>query len=110
VNLVVLSACETAAGKRGGGDDIVGLTRAILYAGSPAVISTLWDIDDEASALLMEEFYRRLRGGEFATDALRGAQLALLRRKPYADSRFWAAFTITGDPRGSWKPTDPGSQ
>jgi tetratricopeptide (TPR) repeat protein len=102
VNLVVLSACQTAAGKRGGGDDVVGLTRAILYAGSPGVISTLWDINDEASALLMEEFYRRLRGGEPAAEALRGAQLMLLRRQELSDPRLWAAFTITGDPRSRW--------
>ena len=54
VNLVVLSACRTAAGERNGGDDVVGLTHAFLYAGSPGVISTLWDIDDVASAVLME--------------------------------------------------------
>lgn len=102
VNLVVLSACQTASGKRGGGDDIVGLTRAILYAGSPGVISTLWDIDDDASALLMRELYRRLREGSSAADALHEAQLALLRTDAYADPQFWAAFTITGDPRGRW--------
>ena len=102
VNLVVLSACRTAAGKPGGGDDIVGLTRAILYAGSPAVISTLWDIDDEAAASLMEEFYRRLRAGASTADALRSAQLAMLHGQAYEDPAFWAAFTLTGDPLGRW--------
>src|SRR6185503_10008124 len=60
VNLVLLSACRSGVGKRSGGDDIVGLTRSLLYAGTPGVISTLWDIDDRATALLMETFYERL--------------------------------------------------
>lgn len=102
VNLVVLSACGTARGRRSGGDDIVGLTRAVLYAGAPGVISTLWDIDDDASADLMEEFYRHLLAGELAADALRDAQLSLLRRAPYADPSYWAAFELSGNPQGRW--------
>jgi len=102
VNLVVLSACRTASGKRGGGDDVVGLTRAMLYAGSPAVISTLWDIDDDAAALLMEHLYGRLRAGAPAADALRDAQLALARSEAYADPVHWAAFTLTGDSLARW--------
>jgi CHAT domain-containing protein len=106
VNLVVLSACQTAAGKRGGGDDVVGLTRAILYAGSPGVISTLWDIEDEASAVLMEKLYGQLRSGVSPADALRAAQLTLLYSKAYADPGLWAAFTLTGDPLGRWESPD----
>jgi CHAT domain-containing protein len=102
VNLVVLSACESGRGKRSGGDEIVGLTRAVLYAGAPGVIATLWKIDDAAAADLMEEFYRRLLGGALAADALGQAQLSLLRRAPYADPRFWAAFELSGNPQGRW--------
>jgi len=100
VNLVVLSACVTAAGERSGGDDVVGLTRAVLYAGSPGVISTLWNIDDDAAAVLMEELYCRLRAGALAADALHDAQLALLHNPRYSDPQFWAAFMLTGDPQG----------
>ncbi|MEM7586507.1 MAG: CHAT domain-containing tetratricopeptide repeat protein, partial [Acidobacteriota bacterium] len=57
VNLVVLSACQTALGERNEGDEIIGLTRAFLYAGSPAVVSTLWNVDDQATAFLMTTFY-----------------------------------------------------
>ncbi|HEX8154435.1 MAG TPA: CHAT domain-containing protein, partial [Thermoanaerobaculia bacterium] len=103
VNLVVLSACETAVGQRSGGDDVVSLTRAILYAGSPGVISTLWAIDDQAAARLMEEFYRRLLDGLPAADALRAAQLALLHDKTNNEPKFWAAFTLTGNPSATWK-------
>lgn len=102
VNLVVLSACQTGLGERSGGDDVVGLTRAILYAGSPGVISTLWDINDDAAAVLMDEFYCRLRAGVPAADALRDAQLALRWSGSYGDPRFWAAFIVTGDPQGRW--------
>jgi len=101
VNLVVLSACESAIGARTGGDEVVGLTRALLYAGAPGVISTLWNIDDAASAGLMKEFYRRLTGGESAAEALRHAQLAV--KEHYPDPKYWAAFTLTGDPQGRWK-------
>ena len=104
VNLVVLSACGTARGARSGGDEIVGLTRAVMYAGAPGVISTLWDIDDDASADLIEDFYTRLRQGASAADALRQAQLAMLRRAPYTNPRFWAAFSLSGNPAGRWAP------
>lgn len=103
VNLVVLSACRTAAGARSGGDEIVGLTRALLYAGAPAVISTLWDIDDEAAALLMTELYRHLRAGDSVAEALREAQLATLRSARYRDPRFWAAFSLTGAAETRWR-------
>jgi CHAT domain-containing protein len=102
VNLVVLSACGTARGARSGGDEIVGLTRAVLYAGAPGVISTLWDVDDEAAADLMESFYRRLVAGDPAADALRAAQRELMKRAPYADPRYWAAFQLSGTPAGRW--------
>ncbi|HEV7484506.1 MAG TPA: CHAT domain-containing tetratricopeptide repeat protein [Thermoanaerobaculia bacterium] len=104
VNLVVLSACQSAVGARSGGDEVVGLTRALLYAGTPGVISTLWNIDDAASAELMQEFYRGLAGGTSVADALRQAQLAVKAR--YPDPAYWAAFTLNGDPQGRWKQAD----
>lgn len=102
VNLVVLSACGTSRGERSRGDEITSLTRAFLVAGSPGVISTLWDIDDEAAAVLMEELYRHLLAGASVADALRQAQLSLLH-SGYRDPAFWAAFSLTGDPQGRWR-------
>jgi len=101
VNLVVLSACQTALGKSNAGDDIVGLTRALLYAGTPGVISTLWDIPDDATTTLMSDFYCRLLSGDSAADALRHAQLQMLHGD-YPDPRDWAAFTLNGNPEGRW--------
>lgn len=101
VNLVVLSACQTGLGKVSAGDEIVGLTSALLYAGTPGVISTLWEIGDDAAAALMSHFYSRLLHGVSAADALRFAQLQLLHGD-YPDPHQWAAFTLNGNPEGRW--------
>ncbi len=94
--VVVLSACDTALGERSEGDDIVSLSRALLAAGAPAAISTLWRIDDRATAALMVALHRRLRQGEPAATALRAAQLEILARPEWRLPFFWAAFMLTG--------------
>jgi CHAT domain-containing protein len=95
-DLVVLSACQTQIGKLSAGDDIVGLNRAFLYAGTPTIIASLWSVDDEATALLMERFYTYLRGGMGKAEALRQAQIDV--RAKYPHPYYWAAFALTGDP------------
>jgi CHAT domain-containing protein/Tfp pilus assembly protein PilF len=100
VNLVVLSACNTALAAQSAGDELVGLTRAFLYAGTPAVVTTLWDIEDTASAALMEAFYRHLRAGLSTAEALRAAQLEVLGQDKWRTPYYWAAFSLTGDYRG----------
>jgi CHAT domain-containing protein len=77
------------------------LTRALLYAGTPGVISTLWDIGDDAAVALMSHFYSRLLSGDSAADALRYSQLQLMHGD-YPDPRHWAAFTLNGNPEGRW--------
>jgi CHAT domain-containing protein len=94
--LVVLSACETGLGKLSRGDEIVGLQRAFIYAGTPAVVTTLWKVDDRASFELIRAFYERL-GREGPTQALRQAQLTTMRNFPHPFA--WAAFGLTGAPR-----------
>lgn len=92
--LVTLSACETALGKIEKGDDVVGITRGFLYAGAGSIVSTLWQVDDEATGMLMQNFYKQLKTSDKRT-ALRNAQLALrngAKNQPY----YWAAFQITG--------------
>jgi CHAT domain-containing protein len=96
-NLVVLSACETAKGKPSNGDDIVGLSRAFLYAGTPSIITTLWSVDDEASGLLMQKFYKNLKSGMEKAEALRQAQVEIRSIPKYHNPYYWAAFTLTGD-------------
>lgn len=60
-DLVTLSACETGVNERKPGDELIGLTRALIYAGTPSVIVSLWAVDDLSTGLLMEYFYKQLR-------------------------------------------------
>jgi CHAT domain-containing protein len=93
--LVVLSACRTAIGKRFDGEGLVGLTRAFLVAGVPRVVSSLWQVDDAATAELMAQFYRGLIVDKLApAAALRRAQLDAARKAP---PRLWAGFAFYGD-------------
>jgi len=93
--LVVLSACETGLGKLSRGDELVGLQRAFLYAGTPAVVTTLWKVDDRASYELVRALYDRL-DGLGPVEALRQAQIETLRTYPHPFA--WAAFGLTGAP------------
>lgn len=100
-DLVVLSACNTALGEHSRGDEMVGMTRAFLYAGSPAVVTSLWRVDDEASGELMKRFYRHLGEGISTAQSLRQAQLGVMAEERWKSPYFWAAFTLTGDHRES---------
>jgi len=77
-SLVVLSGCETGLGKLSSGDELVGLTRAFIYAGSPSVVASLWKVDDASTAYLMSSFYRNLKMMT-KVEALRRAQLEMIR-------------------------------
>lgn len=93
-DLVTLSACETALGKVANGDDVVGFTRGFLYAGVSSIVSSLWKVDDQATSILMQQFYASLKESD-KRNALRAAQLKVkntYNSHPY----FWAAFQITG--------------
>lgn len=92
-DLVTLSACETGLGQINSGDDVVGLTRGFLYAGSSSVVASLWQVDDEATSQLMVRFYSELAGKPKA-EALRAAQLEV--KKAYPHPYFWSAFYLTG--------------
>lgn len=94
-DMVVLSACETNAGQRSRGDDIIGLTRAVIYAGTASVVSTLWKVNDFAAKELMSAFYKHLKHHSKA-EALRAAQQDIRRKFPHP--RYWAGFVLTGDP------------
>jgi CHAT domain-containing protein len=77
-SLVVLSACETGLGKLSSGDELVGLTRAFIYAGTPSVVASLWNVEDSSTAQLMASFYKNLKTMT-KVEALRQAQLQLIR-------------------------------
>lgn len=101
-DLVVLSACETALGKLYEGEGIISLARAFLYAGAKSVITTLWQINDDANMELMGSFYKYLRAGESKATALQKAKLDYLEKNDelFAHPVYWAAFT----PIGNMKP------
>ncbi len=95
--LVVLSACSTQMGKLSAGDELEGLTRAFLYAGTPAVLSSLWRVEDDSTAFLMTRFYTHLRHGAGRAESLQLAQIETRKRFPHPYQ--WAAFVLTGDGR-----------
>ena len=95
--LVTLSACQTGINERSPGDELIGLTRAFLYAGAPSVIVSLWLVDSPSTYELMLEFYRQLKKGADKATALQKAQIKIMEKKEYAHPYYWAPFVLIGD-------------
>lgn len=93
-SLVTLSACETGLSALMPGDDLVGLARGFFMAGAPALVVSLWMVDDAATAELMAIFYRHLLAGLRPAAALRLAQRSLLTTHPHPF--YWAPFVLLG--------------
>jgi len=93
-DLVTLSACETGVSQVAPGDELIGLARGFFAAGAPALLVSLWKVDDEATAKLMTCFYRSLLNGMNPAAALRVAQCQLLKTYPHA--YFWSPFILLG--------------
>ncbi|MEI6807581.1 MAG: CHAT domain-containing protein, partial [bacterium] len=93
-DLIALSACQTGLGKVGSGDDIVGLNRAFVYAGTHEILSSLWRVDDVSTAVLIKYFYRNMAGKDRA-EALRQAQLEV--RGQFRHPAYWAGLFLSGD-------------
>jgi CHAT domain-containing protein/Tfp pilus assembly protein PilF len=109
-DLVVLSACDTGLGEEQGGEGLIGLTRAFQYAGARTVMASLWSVQDRATSELMIHFYKHLRAGLPKDEALRQAQIELIRgpievvnqngEKTLLDASapyYWAGFQVYGD-------------
>jgi CHAT domain-containing protein/tetratricopeptide (TPR) repeat protein len=102
VDLVTLSACETARGKAVGGEGTEAFTRAFLGAGAAATVTSLWRVADQPAAEFMQQFYYFLAQGRPKAEALRAAKLRFLHSgSRLADPRHWAAFVLYGD---GWNP------
>ena len=100
-DMVVLSACETGIGELKRGEGIISLARGFSYAGAKSIITSLWNVNDLSSKLLMEKFYQNLNLGMPKDEALRQAKLAYMKDPNLADSQrapfYWAAFIPVGD-------------
>jgi len=92
--LVTLSACQTAVSRVSRGDEMLGLVRGLVYAGTPSIVASLWNVDDASTAELMNEFYSNLTSMDKA-QALQYAQIKIMKEKksPF----FWAPFVLIGD-------------
>jgi len=96
--LVVLSACETGLGKDVKGEGLDGLMRGFMYAGARRVIVSLWNVNDKATAGLMQRLYTgMLRTNKTPAAALRAAQIEMLRTRQWQSPYFWAPFVMHGE-------------
>jgi CHAT domain-containing protein/uncharacterized protein HemY len=96
LNIVVLSACQTAVSKGSDESSPVSPASGFLQNGVKSVVATLWKVDDEATALLMGDFYKNIKTMD-AVDALRQAQVSLSNNPKYSHPFYWAAAVLLGD-------------
>ena len=97
-DLTVLSACDTGLGKDVRGEDIIGLTRGLMFAGSRSVLASLWEVDDQATAVLMGHFYKAmLQDGLPPAAALRFAKEEVRKNPAWSSPFFWAGFVLQGE-------------
>ena len=94
--LAILSACETGLGEIHEGEGVYGLRRAFQEAGAQSVVSSLWEVSDAGTQTLMAALYKRLLAGKTPHDALREAQLEMLRNPQWSMPYIWSAFFMVG--------------
>jgi CHAT domain-containing protein/Tfp pilus assembly protein PilF len=97
-DLVTLSACQTGLGKISKGEGVIGLSRALVYAGAKNIIVSFWSVADESTAKLMTDFYKELLAGTHTNygESLRQAKLKLITSEKYAAPFYWAPFILIG--------------
>jgi CHAT domain-containing protein/lipopolysaccharide biosynthesis regulator YciM len=101
-DLAVLSACETARGRFGVGEGMIGLSWALFVAGVPATVVSQWKVESASTRDLMLNFHRRLRGPSAAvkptySEALRQSALRLMKNPQTSHPFYWAGFVLVGD-------------
>ena len=102
--LAVLSACQTARGRVGAGEGVIGISWALFVAGVPTTVASQWKVDSASTTSLMIDFHRRLtmrpanaKLKEAKAEALRQAALRLMRSERYRHPFYWAGFVMIGD-------------
>ena len=96
--LAVLGGCETARGRIGAGEGVLGLSWAFLVAGCPATVVSQWKVDSASNQPLMVRFHRELLAGAKTPESLRTAALELRKDERYRHPFYWAPFILIGDP------------
>ncbi len=98
-DLAVLSACQTGLGKFSKGEGVIGLSRALTYAGAKSIIVSFWSVSDESTAELMTAFYKTIlqRKSDNFPKALREAKLQLINSQKFSTPYYWAPFILIGD-------------
>ncbi len=104
-DLIVLSACETGLGKIASGEGVIGLTRALLYAGTDNIVVSLWSVSDASTAELMIDFYKNILNKKPTrfqkpcgfNKPLREAKLKMIEEGKYAHPYFWSPFILIGE-------------
>lgn len=96
---VTLSACNTGFGKFKKGEGIMSLARSFIFAGVPAIVMTLWDVQDENGSLLMQHYYKLLGDGLEKDEALQQAKIHVLKSANMVKSHpfFWSSYVLSGD-------------
>lgn len=98
-DLAVLTACESGVGNWSQGEGVMSLAHSFMYAGCPAVLMSLWKIDEKSSAEIITGFYEYLAAGKSKSEALRMAKLRHIQSsgKALAHPYFWAGMTLLGN-------------
>ncbi|MFZ5516326.1 MAG: CHAT domain-containing protein [Candidatus Zhuqueibacterota bacterium] len=94
--LIAMSACETGMASISVGDEVIGLSRSFIYAGASSLLSSLWKVDDLATAVMVKRFFRYLKEGKSRAESLRLA-MNFVSSTINAHPAYWAAFNLTGD-------------
>jgi CHAT domain-containing protein/Tfp pilus assembly protein PilF len=97
-DLAVLSACQTGLGKYSEGEGVIGLSRALVYAGARNLIVSFWSVADESTAKLMTAFYSDLvqKGDNNFRRSLQSAKFSMIRNSDFKDPYYWAPFILIG--------------
>lgn len=95
VDLIALSACQTALQTNSNGEEIAGLAYLFERAGAKAVIASLWSAEDKTTEAIMVQFYQNLKQGMSKDEALRQAKLSQIDKHPF----YWSPFVLIGDVR-----------
>ncbi len=93
--VVALTACETGVGKNAAGEGVMGMGRAFQYAGAANVLMSLWSVAEDASVAMSNEFFKQLKAGKDAKEALKLAR-ETVRRSGWEHPFYWSAFILMG--------------